>query len=413
MRKGSVLLTALFIVAVLALMVMSFCYEAHQQVGVNVHVRERNRLNHMVDSAQAILEVVLLNYTSVSDWSEDQKTEDLLEDNRWFLEEQELKMYGKCTVGPIVLEDPPEKGSREEEEGEEHSEATITIDIQSVNSGSKGLININKLNKDGEDSKYTERWAMIFTSHSIPEELSTPEDGTINLWNTLIASWDDWHDSDDTVTAMDGEECGAESQWYEEYEEEHDVPDEEKVRPRNGDIPDVKELVKLRGWREYPQVLTGGVINPWEKREEDQITVRGLLDLFSVEGSSKININDCDSLDALITVPGIYEDPDDSDAVTEARTVAQMILDGLKEMPSDYTVDETRDWWPYKDWNDLCERVDEDIGEEASNYLIYKLEDNTLFKVTMKLESMGIEKTIVVECYVKDSDIRYVKWQED
>ena len=33
---------------------------------------------------------------------------------------------------------------------------------------------------------------MIFRSHDIPEELNTPNEGRINLWNVLIASWNDW-----------------------------------------------------------------------------------------------------------------------------------------------------------------------------------------------------------------------------
>ena len=36
---------ALWIIAVLAVMVLSFSFEAHQQAGINVYVRERNRGN--------------------------------------------------------------------------------------------------------------------------------------------------------------------------------------------------------------------------------------------------------------------------------------------------------------------------------------------------------------------------------
>ena len=67
---------------------------------------------------------------------------------------------------------------------------------------------------------------------------------------------------------LPGEECGAEDEWYEEMEKkfknvDEDVKNELKRRPRNGPIPDIHELAYVRGFRDYPQVLTGGVINPW------------------------------------------------------------------------------------------------------------------------------------------------------
>ena len=176
-RKGGALLMALWTIAVLSVMVLSFVFEAHQQSGINVYVRERNRVNRLTEAGKAIAEVVLLNYTKVSDWSEDQDIDKMLEEDRWVREKQNLKAYGKCTIGPIALDDEnPEAG-------------IVTIDIESANSGSDGIININQLYSGGGDGKYMERWWMIFQSHGIPEELSTPKDGTINLWNILIASW--------------------------------------------------------------------------------------------------------------------------------------------------------------------------------------------------------------------------------
>ena len=42
-RRGSVLIMALWIIAILAVMVVSFAFEARQQAGIDVYVRERNR----------------------------------------------------------------------------------------------------------------------------------------------------------------------------------------------------------------------------------------------------------------------------------------------------------------------------------------------------------------------------------
>ncbi len=401
MKRGGALLMALWTIAVLSVMVLSFVFEAHQQSGINVYVRERNRVNRLAEAGKAIAEVVLLNYTQVADWTEDQDVDKMLEDDRWVREKQNLKAYGKCTIGPIALD-------------EENADAGIvTIDIESANSGSDGIININQLFSGGGDGKYMERWWMIFLSHNIPEELATPKDGTINLWNILIASWNDWRDEDDTVTDIDGDEAGAETKWYEEYEEDNDIDEEDRRRPRQGPIPDIRELAYVRGWREYPQVLTGGVINPWERDEKDQITVRGIESLFTTVGSMKININNCNSIDALVTIPGVYEDPEDADSLSEAQGVAQAILDALKEMP-DYEVDESRDWWPFKDWSDLVNRVEEDVGSEASQYFSFGTEANsTVFKLKITGESMGMKHEVNAECYVRESNVRYIKWRED
>jgi len=418
-KRGSALIFALWTIAVLSVMAIAFAYEARQQAGINVYVQRRNRITHLIGAGQILAEIVLVNYRDVADWNEDQDDEKMLEDDVWYKEKQDLKSTSKCTIGPVFLdEDEPEK-------------SLVTVEISTSNSGEKGIININELynGKDGSaDSKYTERWWMIFKSHDIPEELDTPEEGRINLWNVLIASWNDWRDEDDTVTQIDGEDCGAENEWYEDLEEkfkdvDEDMKNELKRRPRQGPIPDVKELEYVRGFRDYPAVLTGGIINPWEQDEKDQIMVRGIMDLFCTEGSSKINVNNCNSIDALITIPGIYEDPSDDDCLEEAKEVAQAILDGLTQMPKDDDgIDTSRSDWPYKSWDDLMKRIDdldgssvksEDIGSEAQNYLSFQAEEDSVFKIKITGESAGMSRSVEAEGYVKDNKVRYVKWSEN
>ena len=419
MKKGSALIFAIWTIAVLSIMALSFAYEAKQQTGVNIYVQRRNRVTHLIDAGQMLAEIVLVNYRDVADWTEDQDDDKMLEDDVWFKEKQELKSSSRCTIGPVYLDEDDPEGS------------LVTVEIQTANSGSKGVININELysGSDGSaDSKYNERWWMIFRSHDIPEELDTPKEGRINLWNTLLASWSDWRDSDDTVTSMDGEECGAENEWYEKMEEDfkdidEDTKNELKRRPRQGPIPDVKELEYVRGFRDYPAVLTGGVINPWEQDEKDRITVKGIMDMFCTEGSAKININNCNSIDALITIPGIYDDPSDDDCVAEATEVAQAILAALETMPDDgREVDETRTSWPFKDWQDMLTRVEDlsgfsvgssDIGSEAQNYLSFQAEEDSVFKITITGESHGMTRSVEAEGYVKDKKVRYVKWSEN
>ncbi len=419
MKRGVALIFAIWTIAILSVMVLAFAYEARQQAGINIYVQRRNRTNHLIDAGKILAEIVLLGYSDAPEWSQDQDDADLLEDDAWYKEKQDLKTTSKCTIGPVYLdEDAPE-------------DSLVMVEIETSNSGSKGIIDINELYESSDGSSgnnVSERWWMIFRLCNIPEELSTPEEGTINLWNILIASWKDWRDSDDTVTSIDGEECGAETEWYEELEDKFkDVDDETKDelrrRPRNGPIPDVKELSYVRGFRDYPAVLTGGVINPWETDEENRITVTGLMDFFCTEGSSKINVNNCQSTDVLCTIPGIFDKSQitEDTVVDEAREVADAILKALKTKPEDRDVDETLDSWPFTDWNDMLKRVEDltdsnvgsaDIGSEAKEYLSFTADASSIFKITITVESGGMKREVLAEGYIKDKAVRYIKWRE-
>ena len=82
-------------------------------------------------------------------------------------------------------------------------------------------------------------------------------------------------------------------------------------------------------------------------------------------------------------------------------------------------MDETRTWWPYKSWEDLCQRVsdfaDVQIGSEANQYLTYVPDENSIFKIKITGESMGMTREVNAECYLnsKDRKVRYIKWRED
>lgn len=414
MKRASALVFAIWMIAILSMMVLSFAYEARQQGGINIYVQRRNRVTHVIDAGRILAEIVLVGFPDVPDWSPEQDDEKMLEDDAWFREKQELKSCSRCTIGPVCLDpDNPE-------------DAIVTVEIQTMNSGEKGIININELYQGSSDSKYNERWWMIFDSHGIPEDLDTPTEGRIKLWNVLIASWNDWRDADDKPTSIDGVECGAENVWYDKLEKSYkgideDMRNELARRPRQGPIPDIRELEYVRGFRDYPQVLTGGVINPWED-EKNQIRVRGIMDLLTTEGSTKIDVNSCSSVDALITVPGIYERPEREDCVAEARDIAEAILQALGTMPTDRDAYSSHSQWPFKDWNDMLQRIGdlhnpkvrpEDIGTEAQQYLSFSSGKESVFKLKITGESAGMSRSAEAECYVKDKKVRYVKWSED
>lgn len=420
MKRGSALVMALWTIAVLSLMAITFAYEARQQSGINLYVQRRYQTERLIDSGKVIAEMLLCTYPQAEAWTEDQDEAEMLEKDAWFREKQDLKETGQVAVGPVVLDpENPEAG-------------IVSIDISASNSGDEGIININEFYDGAEGSTeqvMTERWWMIFKAHNIPEELDTPRDGSINLWNILIASWKDWRDEDGTVTTIDGRECGAEDEWYEELEEKYKKNlddaevDELRRRPRNGPIPDVRELEYVRGFRDYPQVLTGGVINPWAD-EKEQIEVEGIMRLFCTEGSAKINVNNCGSETALMTIPGVYarQDIDRDDVAEETREIAKAIVTALRTEPVDSTgARAVRGTWPFKDFDDMLKRLDEvpgstvrstDIDAEARNYLEFSAGQDTIFKLKITAWCSGMSKTVNAQCYVKDNKVRYVRWSE-
>ena len=407
MRKASALIVALWIIAVLSIMVMSFATEAHLQTGVNVYMRERNRVGRLMEAGQAIAEVVIAGYQNAVEWSKDESLDELLEDDRWTLEKRALKNDSKCTIGPVLVDD------RRDKDGEFVNPSTVTVEIEMVNAGKQNAVNVNELYAGG-DQNYRIRWEMLLTSHGVPEEFEIDtDDGRFKLIDHLIACWNDWRDEDDTATAIDAIECGAESGWYEDSYDKDKVEDEDRRFPRNGSIPDIQELSYIRGFRDYPAVLTGGVLNPSDNKDE-QVTVKGIVDMLGTSGSSKINVNSC-TVEQLLTIPGIFSEEDDEDMAAGLET-AEAIVGALREKP-DYDVDESRSWWPYKDWNDLVQRVSDyagvQVGAEAAEYLVYVPDKDSIFKIRIIGESMGMKREVDAECYLRDNKVRYIKWRED
>ncbi|MBQ2631227.1 MAG: hypothetical protein IJG13_16245 [Kiritimatiellae bacterium] len=428
-QRGSALLMALWIIAVLAVMVLSFSFEAHQQTGINIYVRERNRVNRLVEPGRILGETVLLGFSEAKAWSEDDDEKELDEEDRWYREKRALKFDTRCTIGPILMDaDDPESG-------------TVTVDIELANSGAENGINVNELYSGG-DKNYLLRWQMILRNAGIDEELEVEvkeADGRSgkrhNLMNHLIACWNDWRDEDDNVSPgpddkLDPQEDdGAESKWYEEYDEtiekeangrdEREAAKEDRRRPRNGSIPDIKELGYIRGFRDFPAVLTGGLLHPDEDESEENPRLKGIVDLLGTTGSSKITITPSTTVDQLMTIPGIFPEGDDVEDREESMLLAQSILDALKVKPEDYDVDETRDWWPYKDWADLKKRVgdvgdtDVELGDEANEYIEWQPGDTSVFKMKITCESMGMKREVSCKCYVKDKKVRYIEWRED
>ena len=210
-------------------------------------------------------------------------------------------------------------------------------------------------------------------------------------------------------------------EWYEENEDAVAVQD--RFGPANAEITDLKELSRVLCFREYPALLTGGVINPYED-EKNQINVKGLLsmNIFSVSGDGKINVNDC-TVDQLLTVPGIYiEDEVDEDDKSESIETAEAIVKCRSIMPQEYDVPEDgRTEWAYGEftsdwWSDMQQRIsdefDVEIDQSAQQYLKASPDDSTVFSMKITGRIMDMAYSAECECYIKDSKIRYVSWKE-
>ena len=293
---------------------------------------------------------------------------------------------------------------------------------------------------------------MILRNAGIDEELEVETkdaDGLgskrRNLMNHLIACWNDWRDEDDTVSkgpitdnsVRSEEDDGAESKWYEEYyeakereahgREEREAAKEDRRRPRNGSIPDIKELGYVRGFRDFPSVLTGGLLYDGTdmekefdgKETEENPRIKGIVNIFGTTGSSKITITPATTIDQLMTIPGIFPEGDGEADREDSMALAQGILDALKIKPDDYDVDENSDWWPYKDWQDLNKRIEDvvdssiQLGEEASEYIEFQPSETSVFKMKISCESMGMKREVNCKCYVRDKKVRYIEWRED
>ena len=461
-RRGSVLIMALWIIAILSVMVISFAFEARQQAGIDIYVRERNRVRRLIDSGRVLGEVVLLGYQNVQDpeiKSGVPDWKDAFEEDRWCVEKYALKQDHKCKIGPINLDGSVED---DDEESDDVEPATVTVELMFESATEK--IDINSLCED-KDKNYAMRWQTILSQSGIFEELEVEvEDANRsgrsrhNLMNLLIASWKDWRDQDDEVSRgplsdseyNPQEDDGAEKTWYEERDEEDEIPVKDRRVPANGPIKKLEELSYIRGFRDFPAILTGGhlydgtdLADKYEKDDENNPVLTGIMDRFKVSGGKKLELNDQTRREDLSTIPGIFpDDPEDTSAQEDSEELIAAILEAIKTMPEDEDdIDETRTWWPFKDFADLQKRVD-DIGcdvqvpEEISEYIKWPGESSSSsgsgtkmrsskskndestddvehFSMTIIGESMGMKYVVKARCVISDKKIQYVEWSEN
>ena len=394
MKKGSALIMVIWTIAVLSVIVMSFAVEAKLQSAVNVYMRERARMDRLVDAGKVLAEMVIAKYSDAQEYSEDEDLDELLEDDRWLLQKRQLKQTGaSATIGPIAIDEQnPEDGS-------------VTVVIESVGGGEGGgpKFNINTLYPAG-NPHYAEIWENILYWAGVPEDDH----------EYFVNAWLDWRDEDDAKKGEYGDNIdrGSEKEYYEEICKD---AKEEVYKPRNGPIPDIKELAKIGPFRAHPGLLTGGVYNP-EAKEEDQIVVSNLTEVLTVFGGSKINVNTA-SKSVLMCIPGIRstEDPDETE---DAELISQAIMDwrnGLDMDGNEVNLEEEENGTLIKDFAKLQEITSGEIDKVADEYLGYTggTGDGALYRLTFTAQVMGMKHVVKAKMTIKDNKPVYLEWQED
>lgn len=401
-RRGSALIIALWTIALLSLLVMSFASDAMIEGKIGTYVRQRRHNSYLTQSGVAITEMLLLKMGSVSSASSHDTEED-----RWREPALRLKRGQAATIeehiedGVIRVEIVPE-------------EARWNINLLCASATANGAT-AKASAQGGSDSlsPYDEVWERILTEANVPED----------RWEELIDSWNDWTDTDSTPTGQNGAE--------DEYYTSLDTP----YKTRNGPIDNIDELRLVKGFSDV--ILDGGCLNPEEKNPNLRITVKGIKELFTTYGNGKINVNAA-PMEVLMTIPGMDEitagatieeregvgydstgsktrtgtsststTKGKSSTSTSSRTTTKS-SSGSSGKSSDSDAEEEEDY-SFKTVADFTSRVQ--IKDTSIQQ--YVTTQSTTFRVKIIGKSAGISHAISAVVMVDNDTIKYLRWRED
>jgi type II secretory pathway component PulK len=239
---------ALWTIALLSILVVSFTFDAHLETKVLSVTRKRHQAEYLAMSGITMAEMLMAKQGKVSGG----EAVEAISDDRWYAPALLLKR-GQPVRGLV----------------EKLGEGYIRLDIDPE----PGRRNVNKLTD--------EDWERILRVGNVPEE----------LWPTLIDSFNDWVDADDLPR-----QNGAET---EDYYASLTPP----YRTRNKPVDTVRELLLVKGFREA--ILSGGVLNS-EDPPERRKTLSGIQDMLTTYGDGKVNVNAAE-VRVLMTLPGVDE----------------------------------------------------------------------------------------------------------
>ena len=421
-KSGSAIVGAVWILAVLSVLIATYAVDAQLQTRVNLYLQERVRVDHLTDAGIAIAEVILLDYQNVTvpsmqggnsstgGGASQSQIEDFVDKDRWYWEKVYLKDNRECDTGAVPVDPLDPDGG------------TVTVKIKPAES----KWNINLLYPQG-DSNFAKIWEAILASSGVPEE----------YWDGIVDSWCDWRDQDDGPTPG---EYGAETgDFYKKaYDDFMDGREEDKNKnylpaSRDGEILDLDDLMHIRGFNEFEDepinaqaLLDGGILNPLAKKE-DQIEVRGIRKYLSVIGSGKVNVNIADA-DLISTIPGIFN-PEDrladdltendiTQAVTYAEAIVQIRSAGGDLRDAVLAGDVDEETGSLTSVSDIKTRL-ENAGVRTSDIKLENAEPymsfapDKFFEVSITGASLGIKHTVKAVAIVQEGKVRYIRWQED
>jgi len=257
-RRGSALLIALWTIALLALLVMTFTFDIFLETKLTSYARNRRKAEYLAFSGFSLTEMLLDKQRSVSG----NETDEVTAGDPWY------------TAALMLFRGSPASVARALGGGD----ILVTITPE------PGMRNVNML--------ADEDWEGILRVADIPE----------SYWPGLIDAFNDWTDAD-SLPRADGAET---SDYYGTLERPYQA--------RNGPVDTVRELLLVKGFSEA--VLSGGILNP-DSPKDQQITVSGIQDMLTTYGDGKVNVNAADRR-VLMTLPGV--DTLVADAIIEERT---------------------------------------------------------------------------------------------
>jgi general secretion pathway protein K len=246
-RRGSGLIVAIWVIALLSILVVSFAFDAHLETQVLSVTRKGHQAEYLAKSGITIAEMLMDKSGSISG----NEAPEAVSDDRWY--PPALQLFQNNPIVGLV---------------EKLGEGYIRLDIEPE----PGRRNVNMLTDDD--------WERILQVGGVPEE----------LWPTLIDSFNDWKDTDDIPRAN-----GAET---DDYYATLTPP----YRARNGPVDTVRELLLVKGFNET--ILSGGVLNPDAPPDQRKV-LSGIQDMLTANGTdNKVNVNAA-GLRVLMTLPKV------------------------------------------------------------------------------------------------------------
>jgi general secretion pathway protein K len=382
-KSGSALIIAIWTVALLSILVLSFSFDALLEGRIATYVRHRQRVNYLTQSGIAIAEMLLEKQRNVSATSVANAEED-----RWKAPALRIKR------GQTAIIDEP------------LGDGTIHIEIIPEQS----RWNINKLCNSAQSAavknntptqapgQYDLVWEQIFKTAGVPEEM-IPD---------MIDCWNDWTDVDSTISGRNG----AEDEYYKLEEDPKTREPRIPYTARNGPVDTIDELRLIKGF--IPAILDGGILNPEEKRPDQQINVRGIKELFTTYGDGKINVNAAPR-EVLMTIP-------DMDDITAGAIIEEREGRGMgggvrltsssstssKSKTATGTTEEEEDF-SFKTVSDFMSRVP-GIPTSIQQFVTV---NSSVFRLNIEGRSAGITHRIVAIAELNGEKVRYLRWRED